>query len=155
MLNRFALARIAERMPDVVVLSGRWSSYPAHPQVAKTLDALKALGIPRVILIGSSAQYHQPVPRLLLMALSSGAAPTRMHPHMMPKLREVDSTLRAVAARGGASFIAPLDAQCTALGCLVALDTGAVGITTRDDGHLTPAGAIYIAERLFTPVLRP
>jgi len=92
---------------------------------------------------------------LLLMALSSGAAPTRMHPHMMPKLREVDSTLRAVAARGGASFIAPLDAQCTALGCLVALDTGAVGITTRDDGHLTPAGAIHIAERLFTPVLRP
>ena len=154
-LNRFALARIAESHPDVVVLSGRWSSYPAYPQVAKTLDALRALGIPRVILIGSSAQYHQPVPRLLLMALSSGAAPTRMHTRMMPKLREVDSTLRAVAARGGASFIAPLDAQCTALGCLVALDTGAVGITTRDDGHLTPAGAIHIAERLFTPVLRP
>ncbi|MBK8649925.1 MAG: hypothetical protein IPN16_25975 [Gemmatimonadetes bacterium] len=96
-LNRFALARIAERMPDVVVLSGRWSSYPAHPQVSKTLDALKALGIPRVILIGSSAQYHQPVPRLLLMALSSGAAPTRMQTRMMPSCAR--STARCARGR--------------------------------------------------------
>lgn len=154
-LNRFALARIAETKPDVVVLSGRWSSYPAYPQVAKTLAALKALGVPRVVLIGSSAQYHQTVPRLLLIALSSGGrAPTRMQPTMMPLLREVDDTLRRIASSSGATFVAPLDAQCNVRGCLVALDTGAVGITTRDDGHLTAIGARQVAERLLLPVLK-
>lgn len=154
-LNRFAMARIAESSPDMVVLSGRWSSYPAYPQVAKTLAALKALGVPRVVLIGSSAQYHQTVPRLILIALSSGGrAPTRMESHMMPLLREVDDTLRRVASRAGAAFVAPLDAQCNVRGCLVALDTGAVGITTRDDGHLTAAGARHVAERLLAPVIK-
>lgn len=154
-LNRFALARIAETKPDVVVLSGRWSSYPAYPQVAKTLAALKSLGVPRVVLIGSSAQYHQTVPRLLLIALSSGGrAPTRLQPNMMPLLREVDDSLRRIASISGATFVAPLDAQCNARGCLVALDTGAVGITTRDDGHLTATGTRQVAERLLLPVLK-
>lgn len=71
----------------------------------------------------------------------------------MPLLRAVDDTLRRIASNRGATFVAPLDAQCNARGCLVALDTGAVGITTRDDGHLTAAGARHVAERLLVTAL--
>jgi peptidoglycan/LPS O-acetylase OafA/YrhL len=153
-INRYTMARIAETKPDVVVLSGRWVAYPQFADVGKTILELKKLGISRVVLMGSSAQYGEDVPRLILNALRHGPAPTRLHPVILPKLVKIDSVLKDVAARTGALFATPLDAECTKDGCLVSLDTAAVGITTWDDGHLTSMGSRYVIDRVLKPLLK-
>ena len=78
-----------------------------------------------------------------------------MAPVLLPKLMKIDSTLKDVAAQSGALFGSPLDAECTKDGCLVALDTAAIGITTWDDGHLTSMGSRYVIDRVLKPLLKP
>jgi peptidoglycan/LPS O-acetylase OafA/YrhL len=154
-INRFIMARIRETKPDVVVLAGRWIAYPQFADVERTILELKQLGIAHVVLVGSSTQYGDYVPRLLLQRLSSGPVPTRLQPPVIGKLRQIDSVLRAVAARSGGEFVAPLDAECDGTWCLVALDTAAIGITTWDDGHLTATGSRYVVERTLRRYLTP
>jgi hypothetical protein len=152
-LNRYVESRIGLDKPDVVLLAARWNVYDYYRDIETTIRMLKALGVPRVVVVGSSAQFSAEVPRLLIKALDRGVIPTRLPAKDQPELENIDSELRIIAERSGAEFVSPLNAQCNAHGCLVALDKTARSITTADDGHLTKEGSAFVAERLLQPYL--
>ena len=154
-MNAHVVDWVRRNPPQTVVLAARWNAYDMYRRVEGTIRDLKALGIPRVVLVGSFPQYTATVPRLLARALDAGAVPQRLHPAQMATLVHTDSVLRAMAARTGAEFVSPLDAECDRGGCLVALDPGARAVTTWDDGHLTLDGSRFVVASLLRPYLAP
>jgi peptidoglycan/LPS O-acetylase OafA/YrhL len=153
-INGFVLNWIRQNKPRVVLLAAQWDYYSGYADVEPTIRELKSLGIEQVVLVGSSAEYERPVPKLLAEALDKGAIPRRLQSPRLPSLLAIDSVLRAVAARAGAEFVSPLAAQCTRDGCLVTLDGSPESVTIWDSGHLTLVGSRFVAERVLLKFLR-
>ena len=157
--NRFALKWIRQYQPRAVMLAANWSGWSQYKNqyrnVESTIKELKDFGIPRIILVGSFAQYERPVPMLLVDELERGAIPQRLQTPMMPALLAIDSSLRAIATRSGAEFVSPLASECSPAGCLVSLDGSIDSVTIWDQFHLTAVGSRFIAEHMLRPYLKP
>ncbi len=139
--------------PGVIVLSARWSSHESYATVEQTVRELQALGVPRIVLIGSFAEFDESVINTLVRELERGPMPTRLPARQLVALRMVDSTLRAVAARTGATFVSPVETQCDRETCLVALASDPAQLLIWDIGHLTALGSRWVAERALLPIL--
>jgi peptidoglycan/LPS O-acetylase OafA/YrhL len=157
--NRFALNFVRQYQPREVLIAANWNGWSQYrdqyTNVEQTIRELKGYGIPRVVLLGSFAQFERPVPLLLVDKLKRGAIPRRLATPLMPTLMTIDSTLSAIAIRTGAEFVSPLAAQCSPDGCLVSLDGSIDSVTTWDRFHLTLVGSKFIAEQMLRPYLHP
>ena len=147
-INRYVAAWVATHQPDVVVLAARWNRYRDFAQVDSTVGLLLARGVDKLVIIGSSAQFDEEVPRLLARRVRNDRVPVRLPGDDMQRINQDDAVLRTIAARRGVKFVAPIGLQCNSTGCLAALDEHADRVTTWDDGHLTEAGAAWIVDAL-------
>ena len=173
--NAFALRQVAATAPRTVVLGGHWSFYGngdgdgdgdgngdgnGHSNSAgagllplaelrRSVLALQALGVPRIIVMGHLPTWTAPLPRVLLTAWrQSGVVPERSLLSLDARAVAADHAVRRALQGTGALFISPIDELCNAAGCLVThLRNGVAYPMAHDESHLTADGSAALILR--------
>ena len=153
-VNQWVAEWVRENRPETVLLAASWPSYDGYQGVAGTIRELKALGTPRVVLVGPVISFREKVATVLARQSGDERVPERIPSTRLERLRRVDSELKALAADAGAEYVSPLDLVCNERGCLVAPGGKASQILTFDESHLTPAGSTYVVDGLLAQYLR-
>jgi SGNH domain (fused to AT3 domains) len=159
-VNQHTAERIATLHPDVVVLAANWQG-PAHtpddfttwapqPALQDTLKALRAAGVPRVIVVGPLLKWPVAPPRLLLRAWAEGdALPARGDSGLDEEALALDRALEGVAQAAGAGYRSPIKALCDLRGCLLSVQENGVGHAVAfDPTHLTAVGSRRLVQLL-------
>ncbi len=157
--NDFVATRIQALKPDIVILFSRWSQHlsanPKDPKLARlmtTLAKLKEWGIKRIIVMGPAPNWENKLPEdLARQAIHhhEDVIPTRTSLLLVPNVRPIDLLLaRSLDGLPGVTYFSAYDALCDDTGCLTSVDGKADGLTSFDYGHLTLAGADYLAQKL-------
>nr|WP_310310824.1 acyltransferase family protein [Hydrogenophaga palleronii] len=158
-LNDNAIEAIRQAKPDVVVLYAWWH----HPRydlknLEATVAAIKAAGVPRIIMLGAVPYWQGPLPRILLDAWKKGPVtqppPLRLKAQLDPKLESITQQMRARAEAMGIEFVSGLDYFCNRNGCLTRLNQDAVEPLSYDYGHLAPDAVRYYIEQLAPLIFR-
>jgi hypothetical protein len=153
-LNDWILEWVTQHRPHTILLAAAWPSYDGYQGIASTVEALKGLGVARVVIVGPFVSFRERVPEVLARESTPDAVPERLASTRLERLRRVDTELRTIAANAGGDYVSPLDLSCNAQGCLVAAGGTARGLLIFDQSHLMPAGSRIVADRLLAPYLR-
>src|SRR5262249_17249854 len=143
--NEFVLGEIARLRPGTVVLFGDWArrhsswekgGYDVR-QLGITLDALKAAGVTRIVVLGPAPQWAGYLPRLLVARWLHGVPQPEIPQRttlgsLQSGGRSIERVMRDEVERHGATYVSLLDVLCNGEGCLVET---AGELTTWDDGH--------------------
>jgi peptidoglycan/LPS O-acetylase OafA/YrhL len=149
--NAAALRRIGELKPKKVILFAVWLHYQdkgLYDGLAATLAELKKNG-GDVIIIGQPP-YWSPgdLPtQVYNFWNANGRLPDRLPLEPKP-FRDIDGTLARLSTTARVKFVSAFDALCNDEGCLTHTPTSRAELLTWDNGHLTPAGARFLAKLL-------
>jgi peptidoglycan/LPS O-acetylase OafA/YrhL len=152
--NDFALARLVQEKPDLVILSALWYADPAWMlALDKSIATLRAAGI-RVVVLGISPMFKQRVPLLIADKMRGGSDPYYSSDDLDPKwIDGPEAMMKAhFAGRSDATFISVMDHACVRGRCL--LLEGANQPLYYDIAHLTPEGSTFYAKMLTPLILR-
>ncbi len=143
--NRKIVDLIGKAAPDVVLLHAGWGLNDTADELRPTIDALRARGIARIVIVG-------PVP------VWRGGLPNAVANHywrtqsVLPERTPLyfdrgsgDENLRKVAATLGVDYISARNAFCNGDGCISRVGTSLVA---SDAVHLTETGAILLARSI-------
>ena len=125
---------------DHVFLIARWKTSSLE-NVATTLDWMKANHIP-VTLVGPTALYDAPIPRLVIAAMRA-SDPTLLRRHMDPSMLDLDAQMKKMAVDRGIPYISILQLQCTSAPC-----AEGPWPELSDQEHFNALGAKIIAEKI-------
>jgi peptidoglycan/LPS O-acetylase OafA/YrhL len=155
--TEFVLGEIARLKPGTVVLFADWASrhaswenggYDAR-QLGATLDALKAAGVARILVLGPAPQWGWTLPRLVVARWLHGGKepeiPERATLGLHSGSAAIERVMRAEVEHHGGTYVSLLDLLCNGDGCLVR--TGG-DLTTWDSGHFTAPTARLVAGAL-------
>jgi hypothetical protein len=155
--TEFVLGEISRLKPGTVVLFADWASRHASwekggyddRQLGATLDALKAAGVARIIVLGPAPRWIWTLPRLLVARWLHGGTepevPERATLGLYSGSAAIEQVMRAEVERHGGTYVSLLDVLCNADGCLVR--TGG-DVTSWDTGHFTVPAARLVAAAL-------
>jgi peptidoglycan/LPS O-acetylase OafA/YrhL len=157
--NRAALAQIAALKPDTVLLAANWAAYDGGPNaalvdgagIAEAVDRIRALGAGRIVGVGQFPRWRRAGPQILARAYRAGrvavladgtVSPLRDKSYVAPVTFAADERANAWFRAAGAAFVSPLATLCNNAGCLLTVP-GTSEPMTRDEDHLTNAGAVW------------
>jgi peptidoglycan/LPS O-acetylase OafA/YrhL len=152
--NAYVMQRIAQLQPATVVLFAHWMVYAggtkSRHQLGVTVDELKRQGIANVIVIGPAPEWQQALPKTLVYQhqATGGAVPRRLAQGLVPGGVELDAKVRAAVVANGGRYLSARQVLCNVHGCLTRIGEDPADLTTWDYGHLTTAGARFLAARL-------
>jgi peptidoglycan/LPS O-acetylase OafA/YrhL len=158
-ITRHVLDRLAAERPHTVVLAGHWLFYgrstaALNDRLAALRDTvrhLQSLGVQRVVVLGHTPVWTQPLPRLLMQQHGrSGVAPTRLSEGLDPGAGALDAAIESALSGTGAVFMSPHRVLCTELGCESSFvsASGAVLPLMADGSHLTREGSVRLVSLL-------
>ena len=131
---------LARNHVDHVFLIARWKTSSLE-NVAATLDWMKANHIP-VTLVGPTALYDAPIPRLVISAMRS-SDPSLLRKHMDPSMVDLDAQMKKLASDRAIPYISILQLQCTSAPC-----PEGPWPELSDQEHFNALGAKIIAEKI-------
>ena len=148
-ISQLALDAVVQAKPQVVLLTANWTTERLQT-LAKTVQALRGAGVPRIVLIGQVATWQSGLPKLywLYWRKNHQELPAHTRFGLDTQSGELDREGRAVATRLGIEYVSAFDAMCEASGCLTRAGAGRGSIAMFDDSHLTPQGADAVARPL-------
>ncbi|MGO4719394.1 acyltransferase family protein [Stenotrophomonas sp. 2MCAF14_2] len=150
--NDFALQRLVDEKPDVVILSALWYADPAWMSALdKSIAALRAADI-RVVVLGISPMFKQRVPLVVADKMRAGADPRYSSTDLDPNwISGPEAMMKAhFKGRTDATFISVMDRACVQGRCPL-LDEHDHPLYY-DIAHLTPEGSVQYAA-LLVPVI--
>jgi lysophospholipase L1-like esterase len=125
------------------------------PELDRTIRALKAAGVPQVIVVGPSAEWvgrQHALPRNLIRIYEHKPyrrAPARTRSGVNAIAAQRDAALSAgLAGRNDVHYFSAYGAICNQDGCMTRAGDDPYDLMTWDYGHLTASGAAYVARRL-------
>ena len=151
---------IQQTQPKMVILHARWAydHYRLTPEgtmeeLRKTTQAIKARApTAQIVILGPVPNWS----RSLAQSMFNYWKKTPGHP-LPPKfmrfgldenIAEWDKKLAAIAQQMDMHYISAYQMLCNTEGCLTRVGTAATDITATDYGHLSPAGAQYLAAKV-------
>jgi len=152
--NEDVLSQIEDLRPQVVILHGSGSSYPASiPGWERTIRSLKRLGIPKIVVLSPVPIWRRKLPDQFVsyFAKHRQMLPERSSDLVFRKWDEVDMRERVEGL--AAKFISGWDAFCDGRGCLTKTGPEAKDLTASDVQHLTAAGSVYLATSIRTDLM--
>ena len=142
---------LPRRPGALLVLSAEWIATD-DGRLVSTFDWARRHGI-RLVLLGPSVEYDQPLPLLLARARQQGD-PQLPDRHLIPRYTNADRELARLAAAHGVRYVSLYELTCPAGRCRHQAPDGAPMQFDRD--HFTPDGATYVAQLIARQgVLRP
>jgi len=154
-MNRIAVEHVRIHRPTTVLLAGAWMTYQRSDDdpgreirgLSDTVRRLKAMGVERVVVVGSLPVWQTAQPRLLLsLWRQNGEVPNRLLDGMAPRLRASEARVEGIARQAGAEFISPVRLLCTDQGCETTIERGGTLYPlAHDEAHLTNEGSRRLA----------
>jgi peptidoglycan/LPS O-acetylase OafA/YrhL len=164
-MNDIVLEQVRRERPALVVLAGSWATYQPLDDgttgevasLAQTIARLRALGVERVVVVGTLPVWRTALPRLLLSQWQlSGDVPSRAATDLAPHPLALDSLVADEVRRSGAEFISVYDFMCKSDGCLTTLRRdGQLHPTAHDEAHLTLTASRYVARGMLAQLTSP
>ncbi|WP_407972021.1 acyltransferase family protein [Burkholderia pyrrocinia] len=151
--NESVLALVHTVKPATVLLTANWSSDRLQA-LPGTVNALRASGVKRIVLIGQVATWQSSLPKLywLYWREHHQTLPSRTRFGLDPASKRYDQEGAAVAKQLGIEYVSAFDAMCDARGCITRTGSGRGSIVMFDDSHLTPEGAVAVSGRIASDV---
>ena len=162
--NLYALSKIAEIKPEIVILHARWGydTYGANKTEAVQLLRETILQINRaslktkVVVIGPVPNWKTTPLRAIYTAwrtqLDKNNVPAKIKTGPIYESKyEVplwDDYMQKEIPPLGATYISAYKVFCDEEGCLARVGNSASDVTAIDYGHLSPAGSKYLAENM-------
>jgi peptidoglycan/LPS O-acetylase OafA/YrhL len=146
--NDAILKKIAELKPKKVILFAAWGTYnedgPRDIRFTQTLIRLKEI-VDDVVVLGPAPFWSPDLPtQVYNFWRLSGLLPDRLQPRPI-YYRRMDDALSGAANAANVRFISVFNALCNQDGCLTHTPESKGDLLTWDDGHLTLAGARFLA----------
>jgi peptidoglycan/LPS O-acetylase OafA/YrhL len=162
--TEFVFGEIARLKPGTVVLFADWASrhaswekggYDAR-QLGATLDAIRAAGVARIVVLGPAPRWVWTLPRLVVARWLHGGTEPEIPERAILGLHSgspaIERVMRAEVESHGGTYVSLLDLLCNGDGCLVR--TGGE-LTSWDTGHFTSPAAQLVAAALRERKLLP
>ena len=155
-INDRVIAEVEASPPEAVVLSARWgyAGYRDGGALDRTITRLKAAGVRRIVLVGPSPIWKEPVPRLLYSRYRADPlhrVPERVVDGIEPAAASVEAAIEGIARARGVDYLSATRALCDDHGCLARVGEGRDGVMFGDNNHFTPAGSRFLAAKLPIP----
>lgn len=151
-INNFIFQKIQEAKPETVILHASWSwnEYDAKA-IVNTLDALKKIGIKRIIIMGQSPTWKEKVPSNIISFYKVfGRVPNSYTDFGLIEVNEAansDKLLSDISAKYNVEFISIFKTLCSDRGCL--LSTGDIrNVSSLDQGHLSVSAAEFVIKEV-------
>ena len=131
-----------------------WDQTPDLDHLADTILKLKALDVPRIVILGPMPVWKRTLPHSLVNyyrfrhVIADSIATGMSGP-------QGDQRMQAIAKASGVEYISARQVLCNAEGCLTRVGPTADDVVVTDIVHLSEQGSIFlvdaIADRLFKP----
>jgi hypothetical protein len=145
-VNQFIFDSIVRDRPEVVLLEADWQEYD-WPQVERTINALKAVGIRHIVLIGPVPQWNGSLPQQLFNYMRrhrNAPVPVRMTEGVDPRPAAVDRLMSLLGERLGIEYISPCKILGNQDGYLIRIGDTPDSLMTYDSSHLTANCSIFL-----------
>jgi peptidoglycan/LPS O-acetylase OafA/YrhL len=162
-VNDRVFSSLQTLQPDTLIIHAAWrhDHYPLSNdslfiKLRDTLTQIKAkLGKTRVILVGPIPRWPDSPQRSAFnywrkSVVKTAAVPTYIDATI---LYDVEVIVSQAAVEGGVEYVSPRDHLCSGAQCLWKVGDDKHDFIARDYGHLSKAGSIFLAERIFPGVL--
>ncbi len=147
--NRSALHHLAEARPQTVILNALWRT--SADEMKPTIDALRAMGINRIVILGKVPVWRGGLPNLVAVYhRRTGQLLPEMSPLLVEGASDEDG-MRAIAAQFGVKFVSIRDQLCENGSCKTQL--GSSDLMVCDWIHFTAAGAKYLVGRIAPDII--
>jgi hypothetical protein len=156
------MVRFRSLLPDVVILEAHWALYSGAngwPEfdiatLRGTIEALQAMGIHRIVVMGSLPTWKIYQPRIAFeLWRQEGVIRDRTAKFLDAAPFTADRLVRSAVLGTKATFISPIDLLCESGACLISTDPHIATPVAWDNDHLTLAGSAFLAEQAFNSVL--
>ena len=151
-INDDSFKLIAQLQPEIVLLNAYWlhELYDLN-KLDATVDALRRLGIKKIILLGPTPYWQNSLPHNIMENWKKGLAmqkpPLRMTYGLDERLPAIDATMQSIAARLNITYISGYKTLCNEAGCLTRNGEDGDIVASTDYGHLTvSASQSYIQQ---------
>jgi peptidoglycan/LPS O-acetylase OafA/YrhL len=150
-VNRLAFQYLEVLRPYIVLLHAMWGHYHSLDGLEATIGRLKALNVPRIVIVGPVPVWKRTLPHAIINGYRfSHEVPKRISSGVSTP--EADEKMRAFSSAQGVDYISARRALCDQEGCLT-LAGDFPKVMTTDNVHLSEAGSRFLiaslAEELF------
>jgi hypothetical protein len=145
--NDLIFAFVKSSHPDVVLLHAMWDRTHDLGKLAETVRQLKALGIPRIVILGPVPLWKRTLPNALVNAY-------RLRHVISDRIAAgvtgagADEQMRAFSQANGVEYISAWRALCDDEGCLTRVGPAADDVVTTDIVHLSDAGSRFLVGKI-------
>ena len=148
--NWFAYNTIKKIKPDVVLVAqGTGHDLQSMLQIS---NALKADGVKKVIFAGPAPHWLKPLPNIVALKLWENT-PAFTKYALDQNFNDLDKKLNSLFPKSSErTYVSLIDNLCNSNGCAVFLgDDKKLGITSWDQGHITPIASQKLAKEVLVP----
>jgi peptidoglycan/LPS O-acetylase OafA/YrhL len=152
--NDLVFGFVKSSRPDIVLLHAMWDRTHDLDRLAATIEQLKALKIPRIIILGPVPLWKRTLPLALVNAyrlthviadrISGGVTGAGS-----------DEQMRSFSQAHGVEYISAWRVLCDGNGCLTRVGPTAEEVVTTDIVHLSNAGSKYLVEKIEGDLFSP
>ncbi len=145
--NDLIFAFVKSSHPDIVLLHAMWDRTHDLGKLAETVRQLKALGIPRIVILGPVPLWKRTLPNALVNAY-------RLRHVILDRIAAgvtgagADEQMRAFSQADDVEYISAWRALCDDEGCLTRVGPAADDVVTTDIVHLSDAGSKFLVGKI-------
>ena len=155
--NDFVLERVRALHPEVVILHSTWR----HPLpdtdrgLGETIARLREIGVKKIVLLGPPPSWEGIglSANVIDYYFSHGWTLLPERTKYRLDIGDYDAQMRQLAEKHGIQFISIQKFMCNADGCLARIGPDGRELTAFDPGHVTYAGAIFVAREILPALL--
>ncbi len=149
--NWFALAKIKESKPDVVIVAEHWGHGMARMNEITT--RLTGMGVKKVIFMGPTPEWDTDLWRILVQKLWV-TAPERTFEGLKKEVRDANSALQKDFKPSSSLVLVDLfNVFCNQDGCLTRIGDDRQAITSYDTQHFSKVASDYLARTVLVQVV--
>jgi len=138
---------IKSSRPEIVLLHAMWDKHDDLDKLRQTIGELRAVGIPRIVILGPVPIWKRTLPQSLLNFY-------RLRHAMADRIAigvsgpESDQRMEAFSKTVGVEFISAWHTLCSSDGCMTRIGPTASDVITTDIIHLSDSGSKFLIERI-------
>jgi peptidoglycan/LPS O-acetylase OafA/YrhL len=145
--NNIVFGFIKSSHPKIVLLHAMWDENKDLDKLGDTIGQLKALNIPRIVILGPVPVWKRTLPHSLVNAYRfQHAIADRIATGVSGP--QGDEQMQAVSRAAGVEYISARQPLCNREGCLTRVGPTANDVVTTDIVHLSDAGSNFLIEAI-------
>ena len=143
--NDIVFGFIKASQPQIVLLHAMWDKKTDLAKLGETIEKLKAIHIPRIVILGPVPVWKRTLPNSLVNGYRlRHAIADRIGAGVSGP--QDDERMEAFSKAASVEFISAWHALCTSEGCMTRVGLAANDVITTDSVHLSDAGSNFLID---------